>query len=317
MRLKKQQIALAVLLAGLGLATTSEAANSFHYRVSANGVRATEPTVPGQPAPAEPEQPAEPQQPAEPAPPPAPTGPFGFTSCLATESIGPTAAQCDAVYAGTDLAGRVSVSGGIQLFTVPSSGVYTVTLAGAAGGSTSSHRGGNGAILTTTMALTEGTVLQILVGQAGTGRDSPAAGGGGGTFIASGSTPLAVAGGGGAGGNSGGAGYNASTTTTLTSSRGSGLGWGGGGASFSVNGVEGNGKIAQSFTNGGTGGAPADRGHGGFGGGGAGGTNGGGGGGGYGPGQQGGAGGTSYSAGPLISGVASNTGNGYVTITKN
>jgi hypothetical protein len=305
MPLNKKKIALAALLVGISSAAVCQAAAGYAYRVGSLGVRASA-------------SPAEPGQPVQPEPVPVPAGPFQFTSCSATGVSGPSVAQCNAVYAGTALAGLVGVSSGIQSFTVPATGTYTMTLAGAAGGA-GGNRGGYGAVLTTTMVLAQGTVLKILVGQPGSATGTYTdivGGGGGGTFVVAGSAPLAVAGGGGAGGYSGGDGYNASTTTAQTSFRGSGLGWGGGGAGFSANGVAGIGTVAMSFTNMGTGG-DSGRASGGFGGGGGGGQNGGGGGGGYAPSNQGGAGGTTYSSGTIVSSVATNSDAGYVILTKN
>lgn len=304
MELKKHKFSFLILLAALGLPSVCDAATTYAFRVSSVGIRAA-------PAPAGPEQPE--------APAPAPVGPFQFSTCSAVGNTGPTSEQCGAAYAGTTLAGLVGVSRGIQSFTVPATGTYTVTLAGAAGGSPTSYPGGKGAVLTTSLSLTEGTVLQILVGQVGSATGTYkdiVGGGGGGTFVVAGSTPLAVAGGGGAGGASGGSGFNASTTLAQTGYRGTGLGWGGGGAGYGANGAVGTGSLALSFTSGGTGG-DSTRASGGFGGGGGGGQNGGGGGGGYAASNQGGAGGTTYSSGTVISSVANNSGPGYVSITRN
>ena len=57
-----------------------------------------------------------------------------FTSCDAIRHIGPTQAQVDAEYLGTNLEGLVTSSSGIQLFTVPFSGTFTITAIGATGG---------------------------------------------------------------------------------------------------------------------------------------------------------------------------------------
>ena len=57
-----------------------------------------------------------------------------FTSCDAIRNIGPTQVQVDAEYLGTNLEGLVTSSFGIQLFTVPFSGTFTITAIGATGG---------------------------------------------------------------------------------------------------------------------------------------------------------------------------------------
>ena len=93
---------------------------------------------------------------------------------------------------------------------MPYTGEYRVEAIGAAGGygktrnkqgSTVTYRG-RGARMIGTFTLSEGEIIQILVGQEGTINNSPhhpfASGGGGGTFVVrGGSTPLIIAGGGG------------------------------------------------------------------------------------------------------------------------
>ena len=104
----------------------------------------------------------------------------------------------------------MKLSSGIQQWTVPYTGEYRVEAIGAAGGygktrnkqgSTVTYRG-RGARMIGTFTLSEGEIIQILVGQEGTINNSPhhpfASGGGGGTFVVrGGSTPLIIAGGGG------------------------------------------------------------------------------------------------------------------------
>ena len=146
---------------------------------------------------------------------------YSFTNAGATGFNGPLQAQIDSAYSGSTLQGLVTISTrGIQSWTVPTSGEYSITIAGAAGGSNLARSlpGGGGAVLTTVVSLTAGTVLNVVVGQMGT--DNPAncsntfcgAAGGGGSFVytSPGNTFLAVAGGG------GGA---ASTTSNLFSSK--------------------------------------------------------------------------------------------------
>lgn len=309
----KHSSIIALALAGL-VVSSSAVAGVYGFRVPSKGLR---------PAPAQ-------------AAAPAPVGPFTFTPCGATGAYGPTLSACNTAYSGTTLAGLVTIAPtqGIQTWTVPTTGTYTVVLRGAAGGAGpgESSVNGLGAVLTTQLVLTKNAVLKILVGQAGItgGNDG---GGGGGTYVVSGGTALAVAGGGGGGGypgNGNGDGYNASTTTAPTLSHGSGYFWGGGGSGFTTNGYNDTGGSGVSggqsfsFLNGGNGGGTAingggaaDQAAGGFGGGGGGGWPVGGGGGGYTTGQQGGAGGTTYTTGSVISSVANNAGDGRVTFTLN
>lgn len=99
---------------------------------------------------------------------------------------------------------------GIQEWTVPATKNYEIDAYGATGGyayllstSTISY-GGRGARLKGTFSLTEGDVIQILVGQRGRNNPNSArgSGGGGGTFVynSTTSTLLIAAGGGGGGG---------------------------------------------------------------------------------------------------------------------
>lgn len=146
---------------------------------------------------------------------------YSFTNAGATGSTGPTQAQVSSAYSGTSLAGSVTVSTqGIQQWTVPTSGEYQITIAGAAGGSGIVGVGGNGARITHKVNLTSGTTLSIVVGQKGTNYLAslfPGGGGGGGSFVYKSSdfTYLAAAGGGG-----GGASSNSALTSTVTTAHG-------------------------------------------------------------------------------------------------
>ena len=132
---------------------------------------------------------------------------YNFTNCTATGITGPSQAQVNTAYTATPLAGQVTVTGqGIQQWTVPTTGLYTLTSAGASGGFTPQAIGGRGRIITTQVNLTAGDVINILVGQEG-GRaefSSPGytGGGGGGTFIINQTTntPILISGGGGGAG---------------------------------------------------------------------------------------------------------------------
>ena len=143
---------------------------------------------------------------------------FTFTNCGATGRNGPTNAQIQAEYNGTNLQGSVTTGwkAGYQKWTVPVTGTYTIEAIGARGGIqpqfTTSP--GRGAYIRGEFNLTAGQELTIVVGQPG--QDNPTAdggtGGGGATFVVAdtNNTPLVIAGGGsGQGGDT--AGQNAST----------------------------------------------------------------------------------------------------------
>lgn len=261
---------------------------------------------------------------------------YFFTNCGASGNTGPSQSQINSSYSGTTLAGKVTSSNGIQLWTVPEIGIYSIEVRGARGGTQSQQNGGYGAQLKGDFLLQAGTVLKILVGQAGEdGSIDDGCGGGGGSFVCyADNTPLIIAGGGG-GAGADKDGLNASISTTSTnngdnsrsgSSNGNGgLAYDGGGGGGLIGNGASNGSAATggySFVNGGVGGT--GRWKGGFGGGGAGSTTteGGGGGGGYSGGPGGssvidaGGGGASYNSGinqVNVSGVG--TGHGYVKIT--
>ncbi len=115
------------------------------------------------------------------------------------------------VLAGTSaVASPVSLTytGSIQTFTIPTTGMYLLSAAGAAGGGESAGSGGLGAVGSGSVFLNAGTELDIVVGGEGgsilnaelNGLAFPPAGaGGGGTFlfVVGASDPLLVAGGGG------------------------------------------------------------------------------------------------------------------------
>jgi len=285
------------------------------------------------------------------------TGTLTFTPAGAVQRFGPTLLQCTTAYSAfgpwiRNTAYFNMTTQGYQLWTVPSTRTYTVVCAGAATFNPSNGYG-YGAIITTTISLTKGQIIQILVGQMG-GQYSPkSSGGGGGSFVASGITPATgvclIAAGGGGGfyttSSTGASGQNASLTTSGNSSGdgqlggtagngGSAVDYAQGGSGFIGNGVTPSnfssyGGGSFSFQNGGTGGSSPFNGFGGFGGGGgiwA--VQGGGGGGGYsGGGGAGGSagqdissntyggGGGSYCSTTITSSSVTNTGQGYVSIT--
>lgn len=319
----KQKVLVALVLTSL-MACSVASASNYQFRVAAKGLKTADTGPSSLP------------------------GPYNFTTCGATGPTGP--ASCTAAYAGTSLATGVTVSAGIQTWTVPETATYAITVAGASGGNPDAGgAGGAGAILTSSVALTKGSVLKILVGQPGGVTVSLptypgiCTGGGGGTFVAtSANSPIMVAGGGG-----GGEGYGAGTPhngldallgqsgrsngTDIGGSSGgggsAGAGSGGGGAGFTGNGGDGGaqwGGVAYSFINGGVGGGGPTNGNGwtegqgGFGGGGGAGGWPAGGGGGYsgGAGSYGAGGGGSYYTGTLTSSSVGNRGAGYVRIAK-
>lgn len=127
-----------------------------------------------------------------------------FTTCSRSGFDGPSAEQCSTEYLSTPLEGEVEVIDGVQRWVVPASGTYVVDALGAAGGGATligAGSAGEGAIVSSELILEEGDVLNILVGQQGTG-GSRVGGGGGGTFIwlDGDDEPLVAAGGGGGAG---------------------------------------------------------------------------------------------------------------------
>lgn len=247
-----------------------------------------------------------------------------------------------------------SYSGSVVTYTIPTTGVYDITAAGAQGGNSlagGSGVGGLGANIGGDVTLTAGTQLDIVVGGQGNFSGNYGGGGGGGSFVfeVGAAMPLIVAGGGGGSGwysNNGGGGQtgtsgengNGGATGGVGGANGSGGGAGtindfngGGGAGWLSNGggtassFNGGGGFGPTTFAGGPGGPsaspPPD---GGFGGGGGGGNEGGGGGGGYsgggggsGNGNYGGGGGGSYydpSFTDLSLTAATNSGNGFVSV---
>lgn len=253
-----------------------------------------------------------------------------FNNCGSTGPNGPSTSNCRSNY-NTDWdesSSNFTVSNGIQQWTVPATGNYRITAAGARGGDGSQRSPGNGYIKRGDFSLTQGETLYIVVGQRGVNGSN--GGGGGGSFVyRSRSEPLIIGAGGGGGGynsangqtgSSGTSGTGVSQCGTSGGSNGSGGRDGLAGAGWLDNGSSG--ANSSTFV-----GAPnCGGGDGGFGGGGCGngGDNGGGGGGGYSGGGggcdggngYGGGGGGSYNAGSNGSNVGGNSGQGYVTIQR-
>ena len=134
---------------------------------------------------------------------------FVFTTLGARGETGPTNTFG---YDGTSLEGKVTLYDGIQIWTVPVTGIYVIEASGGSGAngtdetqdSVSWRIGGLGAKIKGTFKLHQGTKLKILVGQKGhraVGFGDEPGGGGGGSFVALlNNTPLIISGGGGGGG---------------------------------------------------------------------------------------------------------------------
>ena len=122
-----------------------------------------------------------------------------FTSLGSSGRFGPAN---ESLYTGQDHDGQVTLSRGIQRWTVPYTGQYRIEAVGAAGGydsqRNSSQYRGRGVRMVGTFNLKQRETIKILVGQEGVKSRSWSSGGGGGTFVVTESDmPLIVAGGGG------------------------------------------------------------------------------------------------------------------------
>ncbi len=209
---------------------------------------------------------------------------WSFTTCGNSGRFGPSQAQCNSSY-GT---GVVNVVNGIQEWTVPATGNYTITAVGAGGGGYQGapHNPGRGASMQGTFNLTGGSVIKILVGQQGSqgnpiSSSTYAGGGGGGSFVVTNANQALIVAGGGNGTSWESWQTNGPDARTSNNGTGGGLsesqsgshGRGGGGGGFFGNGgnyATNDADGGLSFLNGGAGGqAHGKPGHGGFGGGGA------------------------------------------------
>ncbi|PFX18887.1 hypothetical protein AWC38_SpisGene16728 [Stylophora pistillata] len=124
-----------------------------------------------------------------------------FTNLNASGRFGPTTLASH--YAGQDHDGQVTLSSGIQQWTVPYTSDYRIEAIGAAGGydtlNNSAQYRGRGARMIGTFSLNKSEVIQILIGQeGGINKGNWSSGGGGGTFVVRGANKsLIIAGGGG------------------------------------------------------------------------------------------------------------------------
>ena len=186
---------------------------------------------------------------------------FTFTNAAIAGYDGPTLANCLSSYNTTanpwltNTAHFNMVSQGIQRWTVPSTGSYTITTQGAGGGNGASE-GGLGARIIGTFSLTKGHIISILVGQLGGnwgGYGGQQGGGGGGTFVYNQTTgTLLIAAGGGGGGL-----YSGSRNSAIDANTGTGgnTGWNGsGGYGISPGGTNGTGGACYNNSGGGGGG---------------------------------------------------------------
>lgn len=194
-----------------------------------------------------------------------------FTNAGVTGQNGPTLSQCRTTYSSASWSQDTinnyldMTSQGIQLWKVPTTGTYIITVAGAAGGgATQGYTGGAGYVLQSQFSLTQGQVLSIVVGQTGSTNSIGNSGGGGGSFVVLNGSALIVAGGGGGAGsimngvngNSTSSGFTPYLATTTAGTNGNGAsggtdgsGAGNNGGGFSTNGTNGGGYTPNTGTN--------------------------------------------------------------------
>lgn len=167
---------------------------------------------------------------------------YSFTPCGKTGKDGPSQADCNAAYTSTTLQGNVTVATpGMQQWTVPLTGSYRITAAGARGGASAANVGGAGAVLSAVVTLNAGDVLKIAVGQQGSlNYNGNGGGGGGGSFVTyANNVPILVAGGGGGASQYGSNFFDGLTGSTTTSGTAVNFGSGGNGGTISSSGTGG------------------------------------------------------------------------------
>lgn len=176
---------------------------------------------------------------------------FDFTTASITGRTGPTLANCQTAYAGqTWLSSYFSMpTQGYQRWTVPQTGDYIIRVAGSRAGRVTGqvYTSGTGAIVSGTVSLAAGDILEIICGQyldstnTGSVGGYYGLGGGGGSFVKNVTTSALLMAAGGGGGasfyNSGGTptGYNGGNGLTTTA------GGNGGVAGSNVGGTAGSG----------------------------------------------------------------------------
>jgi hypothetical protein len=147
-----------------------------------------------------------------------------FTPCDVTGPNGPTLADCRSSYSTTTWKSDIAifnVISGKQYWTVPRTGPYRITVAGAAGAASNLYTGGSGAVQQADMSLTEGSILIMMVGHKGlfavlTGTGGSGGGGGGSFLVESATSTLLMASGGGGGAGKNSNGVNASSTVNAS-----------------------------------------------------------------------------------------------------
>ena len=164
-------------------------------------------TIPSPPSSASPSPPSPSPPSSSPSIPAPETGLYDFTTHTFTNAgavgrMGPTLEQITGAYSSTLWAKNyitMANNDGIQLWTVPKTGKYTIRAFGSSANKSNSSEGvGHGRIIEATFPLKKGEIIRILVGQQGTYGPYFNSGGGGGTFISTNDyEPLIVAGGGG------------------------------------------------------------------------------------------------------------------------
>jgi len=144
-----------------------------------------------------------------------------FTNATAYGRLGPTLLYIQTAYASQPWSSSTAylnmTTQGIQIWTVPTNGTYSLTVAGAAGGG----NGGAGRVVFGISPLVNGDKLYIVVGQIGDFGAGYSSGGGGGTFVylnsISSTSHLLIAGG---GGGSVGYGYSDTNNTKVPTNSG-------------------------------------------------------------------------------------------------
>ena len=119
------------------------------------------------------------------------TSPITFSPAGATGRTGPILSQCTTTYSsyGTWVSNTSyfnMTTQGIQQWTVPTTGSYTFDVTGGGGANLASGRVGYGARLQFSISLTQGTVINIIVGQIAPTPNANlyfGSGGGGGSFV--------------------------------------------------------------------------------------------------------------------------------------
>ena len=98
---------------------------------------------------------------------------YNFTNCGATGRLGPTLEYCKTSYYNTNLKNNITMTddrSGIQIWTVPQTGKYLITVAGAGikiNNTDKKYDYSGGTVINSEFILTKDDILKILVGQKG------------------------------------------------------------------------------------------------------------------------------------------------------